>query len=183
MVHQLLYYIQRKIFFRRSFFLYSPCPNLMRSSTSSEDSQLVRIAVPCAQTRVAIEMHSRTNGTKRRAFREACSAGHRASSEARDEVCSLSEPGGRFAIAVAEFEQLLLTCIEGCGLRSHTNRFKVRAAAASWHAHCTLTYSTAREMRFSRQLYCIPEGHGSATLFTRPFLPFCIGGAGHETRL
>ena len=31
--------------------------------------------------------------------------------------------------------------------------------------------------------YCIPEGHGSATLFTRPFLPFCIGGAGHETNI
>ena len=30
--------------------------------------------------------------------------------------------------------------------------------------------------------YCISEGHCSATLFTRPFLPFCIGGAGHETR-
>ena len=29
-----------------------------------------------------------------------------------------------------EFEQLLLTCIEGCGLRSNTNRFKVCAAAA-----------------------------------------------------
>ena len=30
-----------------------------------------------------------------------------------------------------EFEQLLLTCIEGCGLRS--NRFKVRAAACALH--------------------------------------------------
>ena len=30
----------------------------MRSSTSSESPRLVRIAVPCAQTRVAIEMHS-----------------------------------------------------------------------------------------------------------------------------
>ena len=29
-----------------------------------------------------------------------------------------------------EFEQLLLTCIEGCGLRSNANRFKVCAAAA-----------------------------------------------------
>ena len=29
--------------------------------------------------------------------------------------------------------------------------------------------------------YCIPEGHGSTTLFTRPFLTFCVGGAGHET--
>ena len=64
----------------------------MRSSTSSEGPRLVRIAVPCAQTRVAMEMHSRMNGAKRR---EACSAGHRASSEARDEVCSSSYPGGR----------------------------------------------------------------------------------------
>ena len=31
--------------------------------------------------------------------------------------------------------------------------------------------------------YCIPEGHSSATLFTRPFLPLCVGGAGHETSL
>ena len=31
--------------------------------------------------------------------------------------------------------------------------------------------------------YCIPEGHGSATLFTRSFLPFCVGGAGHETNV
>ena len=29
-----------------------------------------------------------------------------------------------------EFKQLLFTCIEGCGLRSNTNRFKVCAAAA-----------------------------------------------------
>ena len=29
-----------------------------------------------------------------------------------------------------EFEQVLLTCIEGCGLRNYTNAFKVRAAAA-----------------------------------------------------
>ena len=62
----------------------------MRFSTSSEDSRLVRIVVPCAQTRVAIETHSRANSAKRRAFQEACPAGHRASSEARDEVCSLS---------------------------------------------------------------------------------------------
>ena len=30
--------------------------------------------------------------------------------------------------------------------------------------------------------YCILEGHGSVTLFTRPFLSFCVGGARHETR-
>ena len=62
----------------------------MRSFTSSEGPRLVRFAVPCAQTKVAIEVHSRTNGAKRHALREACSAGHQASSEARDEVCSLS---------------------------------------------------------------------------------------------
>ena len=50
----------------------------MCSSISSEGPRLVRFAVPCAQT----EMHSRMNGAKRHAFREACSAGHRASSKA-----------------------------------------------------------------------------------------------------
>ena len=63
---------------------------MMRCSTSLEGPRLVRIAVLCAQTRVAIEMHSRMNGAKRYAFSEASSAGHRALSEARDEVCSLS---------------------------------------------------------------------------------------------
>ena len=48
----------------------------MRSATSSEGPRLVRIAVPCAQTRVAVKMHSQTNGMKHCAFREACSAGH-----------------------------------------------------------------------------------------------------------
>ena len=36
----------------------------MRSATSSEGPRLVRIAVPCAQTRVAVKMHSQTNGTE-----------------------------------------------------------------------------------------------------------------------
>ena len=48
----------------------------MRSATSSEGPRLVRITVARAQTRMAIEMHSRMNGTKRCTFREACSAGH-----------------------------------------------------------------------------------------------------------
>ena len=38
--------------------------------TSSEGPRLVRIVVPCAQTRMAIKRHS---GTKHCAFREACS--------------------------------------------------------------------------------------------------------------
>ena len=40
----------------------------MRSSTSSEGTRLVRIAALCAQTRVAIEMHSQTNSAKCYAF-------------------------------------------------------------------------------------------------------------------
>ena len=39
----------------------------MHSSTSSEGSRLVRIVVPYAQTRVAIETHSRANGAKHEA--------------------------------------------------------------------------------------------------------------------
>ena len=37
-------------------------------ATSSEGSRLVRVAVPCAQTRVAVETHFGTNGAKRCVF-------------------------------------------------------------------------------------------------------------------
>ena len=49
-----------------------------------------------------------------------------------------------------EFEQLLhvLTCIEGCGLRSNTNRFKIYAAAAGMRT-VMIDVRTARKMRFS----------------------------------
>ena len=76
----------------------------MRSPTSSEDSRLVRIVVPCAQTRLPgpwghrDAFSSSSERRRRRAFRQACSAGHRASSEARGDVCSLSWPGGRFDV-------------------------------------------------------------------------------------
>ena len=76
----------------------------MRSPTSSEDSRLVRIVVPCAQTRLPRPRGHRdafsslSERRKRRAFRQACSAGHRASSEARGDVCSLSWSGGRFDV-------------------------------------------------------------------------------------
>ena len=43
-------------------------------------------------------------------------------------VVDSTERGRRYCSG--KFEQLLLTCIEGYGLRSNTNRFKVRAAAA-----------------------------------------------------
>ena len=79
----LLYYIQRKIFFRRSFFLYSPC-HYMRAwirildvpgcyervaraerKSALQGSGLVRTVGPCAQGRVALmqlqlETHCRT---------------------------------------------------------------------------------------------------------------------------
>ena len=84
----------------------------MRSPTSSEDSRLVRIVVPCAQTRLpgprghrdAFSILNSSERRKHRAFRQACSAGHRASSEARTSPLH------------SEFEQLLLACGEGCGL-------------------------------------------------------------------
>ena len=38
----------------------------MHSATSSEGPRFVRIAVPCAQISVTIEMHSRANGAKHR---------------------------------------------------------------------------------------------------------------------
>ena len=77
----------------------------MRSPTSSEDSRLVKIVVPCAQTRLPRPRGHRdafsatsSERRKRRAFRQACSAGHRASSEARGNVGSLSWSGGRFDV-------------------------------------------------------------------------------------
>ena len=78
----------------------------MRSPTSSEDSRLVRVVVPCAQMRLPrprghrYAFSSSSERRKRRAFRQACSAGlgHRASSETRGDVCSLSWSGGRFDV-------------------------------------------------------------------------------------
>ena len=57
----------------------------MRSPTSSEDSRLVRIVVPCVQTRLpgpTAHKDAFSSSSKRcehRTFRQACSAGHRAS--------------------------------------------------------------------------------------------------------
>ena len=76
----------------------------MRCPTSSEDSQLVRIAVPCAQTRLPGPRSYRdaflssSEQCKHGAFQQACSAGHRALSEATGDVCSLSWSGGRFDV-------------------------------------------------------------------------------------
>ena len=58
----------------------------MHSATSLEGSRSVRTVVPYTQTRVAIVTHSQVNGAKRCIFREACSAGHQASSKARVKV-------------------------------------------------------------------------------------------------
>ena len=78
----------------------------MCSPTSSEDSRLVRIVVPCAQVQMRLprprghrDAFSSSNKRRKcRTFRQACSAGHRASSEARGDVCSLSWSGGRFDV-------------------------------------------------------------------------------------
>ena len=88
------------------------------------------------------------NGTKCHTFREACSA----SSEARDEVCSLLCSGGRFDVwaerehrhCSGEFKQLLLTCIKGYGLQNNT--FKVHST------ECTLYYTLYLVMQPGRWL-------------------------------
>ena len=93
----------------------------MRSSTSSEGPRLVRITVLCAQTRVAIEMHSRTNGAKHHAFREACSACRPRATEPRVKRETRSVLYHSLVVdstererhhCSGEFEQLLLTCIK-----------------------------------------------------------------------
>ena len=76
----------------------------MRSPTSSEHSRLVRMVVPSAQTRLPgprgyrDAFSSSSERFKRHMFGQACSAGHRASSEARGNVCSLLWSGGRFDV-------------------------------------------------------------------------------------
>ena len=62
-------------------------------------------------------------------------------------VVDLIERGCRHCSG--EFEQLLLTCIKGCGLQNNTNRFKVRTASAGMCTVLTIGIRTAREMRFS----------------------------------
>ena len=67
----------------------------MRSPTSSEDSRLVRIVVPCVQTRLpgpgAIEMHSRTRASGASAARfdrpARQATGPRAKREAMSALC------------------------------------------------------------------------------------------------
>ena len=76
----------------------------MQSPTSSKDSRLIKIVVSCAQTRLPgprghrHAFSSSSERRKRRAFRQACSVDHRASSEVRGDVCSLSWSGGRFDV-------------------------------------------------------------------------------------
>ena len=81
-------------------------------------------------------MHPRMNGTKRHAFRETRSV------LCHSLVVDSTERGCHHRSG--EFEQLLLTCIKGSGLRNNTNRFKVRAATRTV---LTIDFCTAREMR------------------------------------
>ena len=125
-----LYYIQRKIFFRWTFFLYSPCPNL-EGIKDALPYKFRRLTIGQNYCTVCTNEGVMAQGPQKRilertaqsgAFRETCSAGHQTSSEARGEVCSLSQSGGRFDkrechhLIHGEFKQLLLACSEGCGL-------------------------------------------------------------------
>ena len=133
------YIIYSEKYFSDNHFSYinSPCPNLegikMRSATSSDSPRLVRIEVPCAQTRVAIGMERMVRST-------ACLRGllSRPPSLGRFDVRTERER----RLCSGEFEQLLLTCIKGCGLQS--SRFKV--CAAQRHAHC--------DIQLGRQIFC-----------------------------
>ena len=98
---------------RATIFLYSPCPNLegIKDAFSYKFRRLTigQNCVPCAQTRLPRPrghrdaFSSSSERRKCRAFQQACLAGHRASSEARGDVCSLSWSGDRFDIR-AEWE-------------------------------------------------------------------------------
>ena len=112
---------------------YSLCPILegKKDALSYKFRRLilVRIVVLCAQTRLLgprghrDAFSSSSKQRKRRAFRQACLAGHWALSKVRGDICSLSWSGGRFHVraerhlAITRWvEQLLLACSEGCGL-------------------------------------------------------------------
>ena len=128
----------------------------MRSSTSSEGPRLVRIAVPCCINK----------GGHRDAFSNEWRKAPRVSRArgllSRPPSLVRSKRRGLFFVhslvvdsterghchGSGEFKQLLLTCIEGCGLRSNTNRFKLYAAAAGMRTVLTIDIRTAREMRF-----------------------------------
>ena len=91
----------------------------MRSPTCSEDSRLVKIVVPYTQTRLPGSRGHRdafsslSERRKRRAFRQACWASHRTSSEVRGDVCSLSWSGDRFNVR-AEGERCHYTVSLSC---------------------------------------------------------------------
>ena len=142
MLFILLYYIQRKIFFGWSFFLYSPCPNV----EGIKDALCYKFRRPTiGQNWSAVCTNQ--GGHRDASSNEQCEARRvsRASREARDEVCSLSEDSTfeqskNVAIAVVSFSSC---CIEGCGLLS--NRFKVHAAACARHVLTALNgWYTAR---------------------------------------
>ena len=121
----------------------------MRSATTSDGPRLVRIEVPCAQTRVAIGMHPGSNRERHEALRVSRGLLSRPPSLEQSERQDLFFVS-RFDIRTeqecrlcsGEFEQLLLTCIEGSGLRS--SRFKV--SAAQQHVH--------RDIQLGRCIFC-----------------------------
>ena len=134
----------------------------MHSATSSEGPRLVRIAVPCAQIRVAIEMHSRMNGAKRRVFQETCSACRPsatepwAKQETRSVLChsvvvdSTFEQSEKVAIAVVSLSSCCWPALRGVVYEVIGSKFVLL------HVHCTNGWHTAREMtllRFSLSMW------------------------------
>ena len=59
--------------------------------------------------------------------------------------------------------------------------WSVRTRVRSVYAHGTEVVVSFYFTHTRIAHYCIPAGRASATLLTRLFLPFCVGGAGHET--
>ena len=120
----------------------------MRFATSSEGPRLVRIAMPYAQIRVAIEMHSQMNGMKHHAFQEACSTGHVPPSLERSErqgLLYLSQSGDRFDVKQSKNVTIAVVSSSSCcsSASSSVVYEVIGAKFVLLHTHCS---HTAREM-------------------------------------
>ena len=119
------------------YMIYAWRAQKMDSPTTHD---LVRIVVPCAQTRLPgprgpyighrarDAFSSSSERRKHHVFQQACSAGHWASSEARGDVRSLSWSGGRFDILTLLERRHCTVNLSSCSwpaVRVVYTRFKV----------------------------------------------------------
>ena len=122
----------------------------MHSATSSEHSQLVRIVVPCAQTRVAIETHSRWTVWSAANFEKPAEQATkpRAKQEARSvlcHTCTCQYSGGRFDIwAERERCHCMLSsssccwpAVRGVAYATIGSKFPPLSYSACTNVHCT----------------------------------------------